>query len=99
MYNIMLDYSATLDIVKEERRILKEEENNTNVSIVNSRLEMTVIAVSGAFAGVVSWACVVPFDVVKTRMQSETNPAIHLTTAETTRRVIAVIQLKCISIA
>lgn len=85
----MLDYLATLDIVKKQRQILKEK-NKSSVSL-NNRLEMIVIAVSGAVAGVISWSFVVPFDVVKTTMQSETNPAIYLTTVETTRKVIAVI--------
>lgn len=34
-------------------------------------VDMVVTTLAGAFAGVVSWVCVIPFDVVKTLMQAE----------------------------
>lgn len=34
-------------------------------------VDMVVTTLAGAFAGVLSWVCVIPFDVVKTLMQAE----------------------------
>lgn len=61
MYRKTNDYLDRTDLIRKCRL-----NKNSNVDIV-----MTTLA--GAFAGVLSWVCVIPFDVVKTIMQAEQN--------------------------
>uniref|UniRef100_A0A336MXA5 CSON009212 protein n=1 Tax=Culicoides sonorensis TaxID=179676 RepID=A0A336MXA5_CULSO len=68
----MATYDVFLDMVENCMDIHKRD------SIFKSSYS-GIIAVSGSIAGVLSWLFVVPFDVVKTKMQAETNPKIHPT--------------------
>lgn len=54
---------------------------NTNDCVTcknnHSGVEMGVSIASGAIAGVMSWVLVIPFDVMKTIMQAESDPEKH----------------------
>ncbi|XP_037956919.1 solute carrier family 25 member 45-like isoform X1 [Teleopsis dalmanni] len=65
VYRQTVDYLNTTEFVRkrQERRLLKESGN----------VDFLVTTLAGAWAGILSWVCVIPFDVVKTIMQAEEN--------------------------
>lgn len=50
------------EFIQNRRRLRKEDEG---------KLDFLVTTLAGAWAGILSWVCVIPFDVVKTIMQAE----------------------------
>ncbi|EDS31293.1 small calcium-binding mitochondrial carrier [Culex quinquefasciatus] len=71
----MLVYEYMLGI--EDRLHRMKLDRQAGASGVGSTYEASVIATAGATAGVISWLFIVPFDVVKTVMQTETDPTVH----------------------
>ncbi|KAL9692977.1 hypothetical protein quinque_012262 [Culex quinquefasciatus] len=61
----------------EDRLHWMKLDRQAGASGVGSTYEASVIATAGATAGVISWLFIVPFDVVKTVMQTETDPTVH----------------------
>lgn len=68
----MATYDVCLDIIEHTLDAQKRES-------VFKRSHNGAIVVAGSVAGLLSWLFVVPFDVVKTKMQLETNPSHHPT--------------------
>lgn len=50
------------EFVQNRRRMRQEDEG---------KVDFVVTTLAGAWAGILSWVCVIPFDVVKTIMQAE----------------------------
>lgn len=69
----MLVYEYMIAIEKRLHHIRQDRKAGT----IGSPYEASLVATAGALAGVVSWMFIVPFDVVKTVMQSETDPTVH----------------------
>ena len=76
----MLVYEYMLDM---EKRLYRKHDYENKVFG-----EAALTAFAGAVAGVVSWIFIVPFDVIKTVMQSETDPAVHKNMLECTSKLI-----------
>ncbi|XP_075145991.1 solute carrier family 25 member 45 [Haematobia irritans] len=70
-YRYTTDYLDKTEFVQARRR--QRSEDDTEVDFV-------VTTLAGAWAGILSWVCVIPFDVVKTIMQAEENRKYHSTT-------------------
>lgn len=68
----MLTYDFLLDAAS---KLALFNKNDSVFCSYNSSL----IAFAGSIAGLISWIFVVPFDVVKTRMQAEKDPRVHPT--------------------
>ncbi|XP_055588205.1 solute carrier family 25 member 45 isoform X2 [Uranotaenia lowii] len=64
----MLVYEYILGIEERLHRLKRDNKRG-----VGNRYEASLIGTAGAVAGVVSWIIIVPFDVVKTVMQTETS--------------------------
>lgn len=79
----MATYDVFLDIVEHSMDIHKRD-------AVSKSSFSGFIAISGSIAGLMSWLFVVPFDVVKTKMQAETDPKKHPTMIQTAVEVFKV---------
>lgn len=79
----MATYDVFLDMVEHCMDVTKRD-------AVSKSSFSGFIAVSGSIAGLMSWLFVVPFDVVKTKMQAETDPNKHLTMVQTAVEVFKV---------
>lgn len=79
----MATYDVFLDMVEHCMDVGKRDS-------VSKSSYSGVIAVSGSIAGLMSWLFVVPFDVVKTKMQAETDPNKHPTMLQTAVEVFRV---------
>ncbi|TMW54301.1 hypothetical protein DOY81_000574 [Sarcophaga bullata] len=62
VYERSTTYLDQTDFVQYRRRLYKDDE---------TKVDFVVTTLAGAWAGVLSWVCVIPFDVVKTIMQAE----------------------------
>ncbi|XP_063696494.1 solute carrier family 25 member 45 isoform X3 [Culicoides brevitarsis] len=76
----MATYDVFLDIVEHSFDVEKRDS-------VSKSSYSGFIAISGSIAGLMSWLFVVPFDVVKTKMQAETDPNKHPTMLQTAKEV------------
>jgi Mitochondrial carrier protein len=65
VYDRMLNIES--DVLDKQRKFV----GGSGCGQINSHLEMTLTALAGATAGVLSWLFVVPFDVAKTVMQAD----------------------------
>lgn len=79
----MATYDVFLDIVEHSMDLQKRD-------AVSKSSFSGFIAISGSIAGLMSWLFVVPFDVVKTKMQAETDPKKHPTMIQTAVEVFKV---------
>lgn len=69
-YVTLLGFAANLKYVRNQRW-----QNRANkVSLTNNKLELMITTISGCVAGLMSWAFVIPIDVIKTVQQAETDP-------------------------
>lgn len=74
----MLVYEYMLGIEERLHRVKRDRlSSGSGGMVVSSPYEASLIAMAGAMAGIISWMFIVPFDVVKTVMQSETDPTVH----------------------
>lgn len=74
----MLVYEYMIGVEERMHRLKRDRFGGGSVvPVVSSPYEASLIAVAGAVAGIVSWMFIVPFDVIKTVMQSETDPTVH----------------------
>lgn len=64
----MLAYRQSVDYL-DQRDFVRRRRTQPDGSSVN----LLVTTLAGAWAGVISWVCVIPFDVVKTLMQTDEN--------------------------
>lgn len=65
----MLVYQKTIQFLNNDDFILKCRRHYQTKD--SDPVDMVVTTLAGAFAGVLSWVCVIPFDTVKTLMQAE----------------------------
>ncbi|XP_055616305.1 solute carrier family 25 member 45 isoform X2 [Toxorhynchites rutilus septentrionalis] len=72
----MLVYEYMLEI-EDRLHQMKRDRFSGTATAAGSQYKASVIATAGAMAGIVSWLFIVPFDVVKTIMQTETDPTVH----------------------
>lgn len=87
----MMVYEYMLGIEERMHRLKRDRYGGgTVVPVVSSPYEASLIAAAGAIAGIVSWMFIVPFDVVKTVMQSETNPTVHKNMLHCARMLVEV---------
>ncbi|XP_058116453.1 solute carrier family 25 member 45 [Anopheles ziemanni] len=70
----MYVYEYMLEI---ERRLHRLSKDHITGATIGGALQASLIATAGAVAGIASWMFIVPFDVVKTVMQAETDPSVH----------------------
>lgn len=68
----MLTYEQVSEFLNSAEWI--QSKRNENKSKNSHLVDMSVTIVSGATAGVMSWILVIPFDVLKTSMQVESDP-------------------------
>ncbi|XP_053682118.1 solute carrier family 25 member 45 [Sabethes cyaneus] len=81
----MLVYEYMIDVEERLHHMKRSRQAGTGIG---STYEASLIATAGATAGVISWLFVVPFDVVKTVMQSETDPTVHKNMMHCFRRLV-----------
>ncbi|KAM7361626.1 solute carrier family 25 member 45 [Cochliomyia hominivorax] len=62
VYRDTTNYVDQTEFVQNRRRLRKEDD---------AKVDFIVTTLAGAWAGILSWVCVIPFDVVKTIMQAE----------------------------
>lgn len=67
-YRYTTTYLDQTEYVQERRRQRSDED---------TKVDFVVTTLAGAWAGILSWVCVIPFDVVKTIMQAEENRQYH----------------------
>lgn len=67
----MLVYEKILDMLGGIPTIQRQRESNGMENVTSNRYELLITAMSGTLAGVASWILVIPFDVLKTIMQSD----------------------------
>ncbi|XP_061397073.1 solute carrier family 25 member 45-like [Musca vetustissima] len=63
-YRYTTTYLDQTEFVQARRRLRSEDD---------TQVDFVVTTLAGAWAGILSWVCVIPFDVVKTIMQAEEN--------------------------
>ncbi|XP_054726514.1 solute carrier family 25 member 45 isoform X2 [Anastrepha obliqua] len=66
----MMVYRQTVDFLEKTPLVQKRRHERLNKN-ENSNVDFLVTTLAGAWAGILSWVCVIPFDVVKTIMQAE----------------------------
>uniref|UniRef100_A0A2M4CZE1 Putative small calcium-binding mitochondrial carrier n=1 Tax=Anopheles darlingi TaxID=43151 RepID=A0A2M4CZE1_ANODA len=83
----MYVYEYMLEI---ERRLHRLNNERAAGASIGGALQASLIATAGAVAGIASWLFIVPFDVVKTVMQAETDPTVHKSMMHCFRSLIKV---------
>lgn len=74
----MLVYQHTTQLLDKTEFIRRRRQSSRTPLIgeeedAGSSIDFVVTTLAGAWAGILSWVCVIPFDVVKTIMQAEEN--------------------------
>lgn len=74
----MLVYQHTTQFLEKTEFFRQRRQSNYNYLIdqetnPGNSFDFWVTTLAGAWAGILSWVCVIPFDVVKTIMQAEEN--------------------------
>lgn len=62
VYRDTTNYIDQTEFVQNRRHLRKNQQD---------KVDFVVTTLAGAWAGILSWVCVIPFDVVKTIMQAE----------------------------
>lgn len=68
----MIAYRMTMEQL-DQLEFMKRRKQHLNKDKDHQKVDFFVTTLAGAFAGILSWVCVIPFDVVKTIMQAEEN--------------------------
>lgn len=74
----MLVYQHTTQLLYKTEFLQQRSQSNQTYSInqeenPRNSIDFVVTTLAGAWAGILSWVCVIPFDVVKTIIQAEEN--------------------------